>query len=315
MTLRELWKDIPDARVVSPISYANEDTFFRPPPEDSEPVDAKLLEGSDFLARPIRPKQSEFTHFLDGSQKALRCGYFGMMPVFLAHTSAAIVERCERQTLASGGEFYSGSTELVATADVPCPPELSRCVIEKAELGKDPSHEEPISKRISLRREDRETELGQQFQGGVLLVDGGIGKILRPNSTELIVGIVKSHQKKYFESESRVRVIMDLREGERTSVFERAGVKLERPAASFYVRLRADNHQGPLFGLIRVEMPLRDDYVARADEIAGWILHERAPLSLPDGRFDRMLYPVRLVEKYLKARQPSDAAMRAIVGL
>jgi hypothetical protein len=70
-----------------------------------------------------------------------------------------------------------------------------------------------------------------------------------------------------------------------------------------------------MFGLARAEMPAEGRYLEMADEIAGWILTERCPLSLPDPRFDVLLYPIHLVELHLKARQPSDAAIGGLVGL
>jgi len=38
-----------------------------------------------------------------------------------------------------------------------------------------------------------------------------------------------------------------------------------------------------------------------ADRISRWLLAERAPISAPDPRWDRMLYGIRSVEEFLKA--------------
>jgi hypothetical protein len=38
------------------------------------------------------------------------------------------------------------------------------------------------------------------------------------------------------------------------------------------------------------------------DAISRWILAERAPISAPDQRWDRLLYGVYSVEQYLKAK-------------
>jgi hypothetical protein len=108
---------------------------------------------------------------------------------------------------------------------------------------------------------------------------------------------------------------LDLKPGQRTPVFLRERNQQQgKEANSFYLRLFDCSGQSPLFGLIRVEMPSSSTLLARVDEICGWLLAERDPLSLPDSRYDRMLYPIRLVEQHLKARQPSDAAIRAILG-
>jgi len=36
--------------------------------------------------------------------------------------------------------------------------------------------------------------------------------------------------------------------------------------------------------------------------VSRWILAERAPLATPDGRWDRLLYPIHEVETFLRAR-------------
>ena len=74
-----------------------------------------------------------------------------------------------------------------------------------------------------------------------------------------------------------------------------------------YSRLRAliDSaiRQGwPLERLrVRAEIALSDDAVSRADEISRWIIAEGSPLSLPDGRWDKMSYGVRETEEFLRA--------------
>ena len=45
---------------------------------------------------------------------------------------------------------------------------------------------------------------------------------------------------------------------------------------------------------------------ARAPGISGWLFAERATLSAPDARFDRLLYPIHDVETYLRSRAPED---------
>lgn len=318
VTLRELWKDVPGLRAVAPLSYSHEESFVLSRPEESQPEDAELIESTIFEAHSsAKAGGTGFTHFLDGAQKAIRCGYAGMDPIVLAHTSAAIVERSDRQIAAPEEDKYSAALELFATTSVPCPLEMPLHVLPPQEKTTGIANEERLAKEVSNTREARETALARAFQGECLLMDGGIGKAIndrRPDA--FLVGMVKSHQRQYFQSEARIQVILDLKPGERTTVFRRTGsYSREADVASFYLRLREDPHQGPLFGLVRVELPISDSLVARADDIAAWILHERDPLSLPDARFDRMLYPIRLVEKHLKARQPSEAAMRAIVGL
>ena len=56
-----------------------------------------------------------------------------------------------------------------------------------------------------------------------------------------------------------------------------------------------------LWGIVRVEVAETEDPSARADEVSRWVLAERAPLALPDSRWDRMAYPVRECEEFLRA--------------
>jgi hypothetical protein len=59
-----------------------------------------------------------------------------------------------------------------------------------------------------------------------------------------------------------------------------------------------------LYGLVRVEARAHQDSVSQASAIAAWTLKERAPISTPDARFDRLLYPIHDVETYLRSRAP-----------
>ena len=71
--------------------------------------------------------------------------------------------------------------------------------------------------------------------------------------------------------------------------------------ASWYLRLRDPAGRSPLFGLVRVETALADDITVRADLVSRWLLAERTPVSLPDQRWDVMVYGIRECEQYLTA--------------
>ena len=43
---------------------------------------------------------------------------------------------------------------------------------------------------------------------------------------------------------------------------------------------------------------------AFADVVSGWLLAETTPISLPDLRWDRLIYPIRDCEQFLRARAP-----------
>jgi hypothetical protein len=318
LTLRELLASIPDARVVPP-SFRDEDIGQFAAAETQASIDAPMVEDRPFEAIDIKQGEtSGFTHFLDGTQKSWRVGFVGMSPLYLAHTSAGLLERVEREVLPPVPDLYSADLEMVAPEGAECPP-LPGLPFLAVGVGVDDPEvavRQRIANAISARREERETEIARRFRNGWLLIDGGIGKVIEKTPDDVqLVGVVKSHQRQYFVSKERVRTILDLKPEQRTPVFLRERNQQQgKEANSFYLRLFDCAGQSPLFGLIRVEMPTSSALMARVDEICGWLLAERDPLSLPDARYDRMLYPIRLVEQHLKARQPSEAAIRAILG-
>jgi hypothetical protein len=61
-----------------------------------------------------------------------------------------------------------------------------------------------------------------------------------------------------------------------------------------------------LFGLVRIEARPDPETVRTASATSGWLVRERAPVSTPDARWDRLLYPIHDVENYLKARAPRE---------
>ena len=56
-----------------------------------------------------------------------------------------------------------------------------------------------------------------------------------------------------------------------------------------------------LLHLLRIEIAETDRPTDRADEISRWVMAETTPLSLPDGRWDKMAYGVRDCEEFLRA--------------
>jgi hypothetical protein len=100
--------------------------------------------------------------------------------------------------------------------------------------------------------------------------------------------------------------VLALRRGQRSSVFRIAAAR-RTPVASWYLRLRDPAGRDPMWGLVRVEAADRraaerpEELTARADLISRWVLAEAAPLALPDGRWDKMVYGIRDCEEFLRA--------------
>lgn len=283
--------------------------------------DAPLVEGNEFVTIALEPTASEFTHFCDGSQKSRLAFYDGEFPGYLAMVNAAILRREDREMLDQNPAYRdafsvygvegSGALDSVSRAY-----SVRKVICDRNEGMS--GFVQSLKDDISQHRESLELELVVDWMdkqsSGWLLVDGSIYKssALRPGFHS-VVGVVKSHSKQYFADPDKTKLVLGLKAGERSSVFE-IGTKKYGHAYSWYLRLREDENESPAFGLIRVEMPSVDESVKFASEVSSWILDERSPYSLPDPRFDRLLYPIRRVEMYLKSKQPSDAALSGRVG-
>jgi hypothetical protein len=160
-------------------------------------------------------------------------------------------------------------------------------------LQRDREHAEHTLAEDWCRREDRP-----------LLIDGGISGVEPVARSSCAVGMIKSHRTLYAEGDALV-TIFALRRGERSSVF-RVASDWRTPVASWYLRLRDRAGTDPMWGLVRVEVAHPDragehTIGARADEVSRWILAEATPVSLPDARWDKMVYGVRDCEEFLRA--------------
>jgi hypothetical protein len=54
--------------------------------------------------------------------------------------------------------------------------------------------------------------------------------------------------------------------------------------------------------------------IAEADRISTWLLSERSPLAAPDPRWDKIFYPIRDCEEYLRSIAPSPTMMEAFLS-
>lgn len=175
--------------------------------------------------------------------------------------------------------------------------------------------------RVGQERETLERRLAAEWcesETRWLWVDGGISGNLAINESATAFGVVKSHSTLYGDADM-VRSTLALNAGERSALFV-VQHRARRAVASWYLRLHKSAHGDPLHGLVRVEVaPPAALFAAapvtataadatslhwlstRADEISGWILAERAPVALPDPRWDTLTYGVYACEQFLKS--------------
>jgi hypothetical protein len=134
-----------------------------------------------------------------------------------------------------------------------------------------------------------------------LVVDGsivGLGAALQEH--QRVLGVIKSHDTQFLAGRD-LEVALTIPAGHRTSMFART-VGRQTVVYTWYLRLWPWEEHELLHGLVRVERPAVDQSVADASTVSRWLLAERAPLAAPDGRWDRLLYPIRQVETYLRAQ-------------
>ena len=322
-SLAEILRDVEGVQVTLDEVDPDFAAVFAESPEPAE--DAEVIEGSSLRTKPVSASHtSSFTHFGDGAQMSRAAFYDGGMPGKYAYLNAAVAERIDREIL--------DVVEEVSSAAVFCPWGKAAAAIQQA--GEPPVRIlaiEPgdgmaavnikVMNEISAERSRLEQDVCSRWinrgEPGRLLVDGGIGNLAVSASAEpgKLVGLVKSHRKQYFTS-ATATTILGLREAERSSVFLATSYRGQRsPTHSWYLRLRSDLHRSPAFGLVRVELLPSEHSAELADEVSAWILAERSPLSMPDARYDRLIYPIHAVEKLLKARQPSTHAIRSVIGV
>ncbi len=282
--------------------------------------------------RPIAPSERPGVDaFLDGVQRSRVLGHVAGAPIIFATVAAAIRERRERRLeqwgapsvrhliLASRALIGEGAWSVLEAAGV-APLDLS-----EGNGNTGPLH--PLSVRaralevVAQEREALERRLAADWcrsEERWLWIDGGVSGSLAVDAHSPAFGVVKSHHTLYGDDQT-IRTTLALPVGERSPVFL-VQHRARRAVASWYLRLHYSPDGDPLHGLVRVEVapPLTlfqptdvdrthpdptalASLVHRADTISAWTLAERAPLALPDGRWDTLTYGVYACEQYLKA--------------
>ncbi len=313
-----------DAAMASPGGPPLERIAMRSDPPNVSPC--VLLEPA--VPRSITvPDEPLVAAFLDGVQRSRVAGYIAGSPIIYATVAAAVRERSARRLetwgrprvrqalYASRGKLGDASWNQLVESGVPV-------VDITAEYAVDDLPVHPFALRaralelVSLEREGLERRLAADWcrsEQRWLWIDGGISGNLAVDERATAFGVVKSHTTLYGTSD-QVSANLALREGERSPVFL-VGHRPRRAVASWYLRLRTAAGGDPMHGLVRVEIPppselatsdalsadTRDRFTAHCDRISAGILAERAPLSLPDPRWDTLTYGIHACEMYLDA--------------
>jgi len=272
---------------------------------------------------------NELNHFMDGIQRSYLLYYQNYVPVYYGYTAAvvrkrqtAILSKWQHQVREAlylpFAEFDPDELELLRSQKLALENTLKSPRSETAETEESESGLQIIQERqnardaITLSRERLEAELAETWisshpDQGWLVMDGSITISAIASQHPRTVGLIKSHNTQYFSFPDQ-QIILNLRQGERSSAFIPRG---RHPVCSWYIRLRDNTNQDLYFGLIRVEAALKPSVEiqkAECDRLSAWIMTERRPLSLPDSRWDKMIYPIRDCEQYLRSQEPSRAS-------
>lgn len=253
--------------------------------------------------------------FLDGIQRSQVRAHHQGVPVVHGAVAAAIRLREDRRLKTWSAPLRSHALYLpVALMDPALVAALrDACAVVDSLADHDgsaplPRHPSDLAARaltaVQRERERAEQSLALDWtreRTDALLVDGGIAGREDVARSPMVVGAVKSHRTLYVVGDA-MDVILNLREGERTTAIALSSPR-RTPVATWYLRLRDPGVRGPFFGLLRVEVALESSeaITARADLVSRWLLAERAPVALPDARWDVMVYGIRECEQYLTA--------------
>ena len=263
-----------------------------------------------------RAESPVFAAFLDGAQWSLVAAWVRGVPIVHGTIAAVVRQRRGRRLTTWGAPIIrralyaplallpASATEALRDEDLSLIDTLQR---SKPESSHPFALQEIAYQCVLGARESAERELATQWcamADETLLMDGGIAGADSVAKSERVVGVVKSHQTLY-GSPQDVDVVMALGPGERSSVV-RVAVSNRQPVASWYLRLRDHTGHDPFWGLVRVEVALSSsgrELSGRAEQVSGWVLAEALPLSVPDARWDKMVYGIRDCEEYLRAIQ------------
>jgi hypothetical protein len=272
----------------------------------AEPVEHSVMRAIDVGAAASAPPS---TAFLDGVQRYTVAGMVGLVPVVRGYVAAAALARRNSDLVAEcvrDEESIIVPLKRLSTRALRQLEGTGLC-LHDSEAGDRPHPVVDIymaARLLQSRREEMELAVGREYYSehpaAWLVVDGSITAYFRISDSAPVVGVVKSHETQFLEGPD-LEIALTLPTGHRTSVFARQ-VGGRHTVYTWYLRLWPSEGHDLLHGLVRLERPASESVLSEATEVSRWLLAERAPLAAPDGRWDRLLYPIRQVEEFLRAR-------------
>jgi hypothetical protein len=242
--------------------------------------------------------------FLDGVQRSELVAYADAAPLVVGEVAAAVRERQQRrlvtvlearavllvarpEALAAAGDLAEGFRSVALPVDEPSHPVRDLANAARA---------------LDRARGALELELGERYRersAEWLVVDGALTESPVWAGDPRMVGVSKSHATLPFEGPDLHRFLR-LPHGCRSSIYAPETRSLT-PVREWAIRLWPWEGKDVFHGLVRVQVAPDNGTSAVADAVSRWLLAERAPLSTPDQRWDRLLYGIHSVETYLRA--------------
>jgi uncharacterized protein len=265
-----------------------------------------LIEGDRVESVPVGAPEPwpEPVAFLDGIQRAEIVAYAGSTPLVAASIAAGVCQRNGRRlqtAIALRREIVLGRPSALA---------LAEDALEGRELVPLPEDDPPHPVRdlqnaaLALDRERGALEIraGDAYRSGSdswLIVDGSLAESPRWSADPRMLAISRSHLILPFEGGDLERYLR-LPVGHRSSLYSPETRSLA-PVRAWGLRLWPWQGKDLLYGLVRVEVAPAQGSPAMATRISRWLMAERAPLSAPGPRWDRLLYGIHRVERHLQA--------------
>jgi hypothetical protein len=318
MSGRREWLTALYAAGITPASFLPDSSGGRRgEPADEAGAGVELVEDGELRVHPIAPGPPPATvGFLDGIQQWKVVGYDGVLPIAVAYVAAAVRRRgrdgrlrtadweARELVVASPETLDEARRRAIAAAG------LEPVAAELDGPGQPGQALEALRREVHRARQALERELGHRALGRLgesewLVVDGQLAVSATLSRHPRALGVIKSHGAQFLEGRHLERALT-VPAAHRTSVFRVHGGHGRTEVDSWYLRLWPWEGRDLFFGLIRIEMAAAPDPGTRVPEISGWLFAERATLSAPDARFDRLLYPIHDVESYLRSRAPGD---------
>ncbi len=296
------------------------------PPEPPRVVSSDVIESTTVREhRIVDPATVGFDAFLDGAQDSRVVHHCDGVPIVFGRVAGVVRQRVLRRMVTwkrplCRSRFYIPRDLVPPTLwmriiddgfDVVDTTEASGSHGNREWASEDP-HPFVVAQRaldaVKRDREAVERQLAEDWcatRGEMLYLDGSIATSERIASSPTAVGVIKSHRTLYVSGPA-MRVVQSLRVNHRSSVI-RVEAYHRTPVASWYLRVRDATGQDPMWGLLRLETALPDATASpqaiadHANIVSRWILAELMPLSLPDSRWDKMVYGIRDCEEFLRA--------------